>query len=81
LKFIGIYDEVGTKNGVLKHKYMRSQFAPCKEILLDLKTLLESSGEKEITLQKAVGYNSLMGTQGGRNDKQSNSNSNEIQIC
>lgn len=60
---------------------MRSQLAPCKEIYLDLKTLLESSGRKEITLKEAAGCNSLMGTQGGRNGyKQSNSNSNEIQI-
>jgi len=42
---------------------------PCKEIFLDLKTLLESSKEKEITLQEATGCSSLillwpMGTQG-----------------
>jgi len=37
---------------------------PCKEILLDLKTLLESSKEKEITLREAAGRSSLMGTQG-----------------
>jgi len=61
---------------------MRSQLASCKEILLDPKTLLESPGEKDITLQEAAGCNSLMGTQGGRNGhKQSNSNSNEIQTC
>ncbi|XP_050532607.1 KRAB-A domain-containing protein 2-like [Daktulosphaira vitifoliae] len=52
-----------TENGFLKHKYTRSQFMPCKEILLDLKTLLESSKEKEITFREAAGCSSLMGTQ------------------
>ncbi|CAI6361635.1 unnamed protein product [Macrosiphum euphorbiae] len=43
-----------TENGFLKHKYTISQLVPCKEILLDLKTLLESSKEKDITLREAV---------------------------
>jgi len=33
-------------------------------MLLDLKTLVESSKEKEITLREAAGCSSLMGTQG-----------------
>ncbi|XP_022175233.1 KRAB-A domain-containing protein 2-like [Myzus persicae] len=53
-----------TENGFLKHKYTRSQLVPCKEISLDLKTLLESSKDKEITLREAAGCSSLMGTQG-----------------
>ncbi|CAI6354190.1 unnamed protein product [Macrosiphum euphorbiae] len=53
-----------TENGFLKHKYTRSQLVPCKEMLLDLKTLVESSKEKEITLREAAGCSSLMGTQG-----------------
>jgi hypothetical protein len=56
--------ELGTENGFLKHKYSRSQLVPCKVILLDLKTLVESSKEKKITLREAAGCSSIMGTQG-----------------
>jgi hypothetical protein len=34
---------------------------PCKEILFDLKTLVESSKENEITLREATRCSSLMG--------------------
>lgn len=54
--------KLDTENGLLKHKYTRFQFVTCKEILLDFKTLFNTSGEKEITLQEAAGFNSLIDT-------------------
>jgi len=46
---------------VFLNKYTISQLTCVfKEILLDLKTLLAFSGEKEITLREAAGYNSHM---------------------
>nr|XP_022910410.1 uncharacterized protein LOC111421478 [Onthophagus taurus] len=53
-----------TESGVLKSKYTRSQFNPCKEKLLDKDQLLHGATEKEITLREAAACASPSGSQG-----------------
>jgi len=63
-KLFFVYTILGTKNGLLKHRYTRTEIVPCDENFLDLKGTKNSVKEKEITFREAAGHNSIAGNQG-----------------
>ena len=51
---------VGTKSGILNHRYSRNLLTPCENQFI----LPEEVPDKEVALRRAVGADSLTGTQG-----------------